>query len=567
MLRKLLLKQKMRTIIAGLCIMACTLATILIAISTINSKSMLNTTSYLHSYQNYAHIISEIEHSYLNQKVAILEYLLDSNESSLPTIEEKNKLICDYIDEYNSTEYDEEEEERLVNEMSSAYYEYYELITQVIEATQAGTPLTEQQSLKLKTLEETVFEKLQTIDELLVLWGTNDMASTESKAKSTSNLTLLFFGIGLLFFSSTCIIVIRLFNLEVSSIITALNSVSNGDLTINLPVENNTEFDQMKVHLNQTIQNFLTIVNELKTESNNIEAQSNLLSDGSNELSASITNITESIRTVRTATEAQACDIEETVSVLDTFSETMTEFTANIEQLNENSNELSDIATTSTSNMDTLSTSFTDIDSIIKAFIQKIELLNTAINEISSITTFINSISAQTNLLALNASIESARVGEAGKGFAVVASEIGSLAEQSKIASNNISNLIGQIAADTAIIMKDSTKVQSKLTDSMNTIDNSLTSFKPMFVLLDEIILKINALSTSSNRMTEEKDLIYNKIRQTADLAIEITASSDEIEAPLNEITQISQDVASSSTELHDLTTTLDQKITQFKTI
>lgn len=565
MLRKLLSKQKMRTIIAALSIFGCAFAVLLIAISTTNSKSMLNTTTYLHSYQNYSHIIAEIEESYLRQKVAIIQYLLDANDHWLTVIEEENKRICDNIDEYNSTEYDEEEEERLVNEMSSAYYEYYALVTKA--NTHGGTGLTKEETLTLTTLETTITEKLQNIDDLLILWGNQDMASTEANSHRTIRLNLIIFGICALLFSSFSITTIHLFKLEVNEIISALNNVSNGDLTISIPVIGNTEFDQMKLHLNQTITNFSSIINGLQMESNHIEEQSDLLSAGSNELSASIANITDSITTVRTATEAQASDMEETVSVLDTFSEAMTEFNTNIQQLNLNSAELSDIATKSTGKMDTLSTSVTDINSMIHAFIQKIEALNTAINEISSITTFINSISAQTNLLALNASIESARVGEAGKGFAVVASEIGALAEQSKIASNNISNLIGQISADTTIIMQDSTHVQSKLSDSMNTIDDSLNSFKPMFVLLDKMIGKINELNSSSERMTDEKDIIYNKIRQTENLAIEITTSSDEITVPLAEITKISHDVATSSTELHDLTTTLEQNIKQFQTL
>ncbi|MDO5519638.1 MAG: methyl-accepting chemotaxis protein [bacterium] len=555
----------MRTIIAALSIFGCAFAVLLIAISTTNSKSMLNTTTYLHSYQNYSHIIAEIEESYLRQKVAIIQYLLDANDHWLTVIEEENKRICDNIDEYNSTEYDEEEEERLVNEMSSAYYEYYALVTKA--NTHGGTGLTKEETLTLTTLETTITEKLQNIDDLLILWGNQDMASTEANSHRTIRLNLIIFGICALLFSSFSITTIHLFKLEVNEIISALNNVSNGDLTISIPVIGNTEFDQMKLHLNQTITNFSSIINGLQMESNHIEEQSDLLSAGSNELSASIANITDSITTVRTATEAQASDMEETVSVLDTFSEAMTEFNTNIQQLNLNSAELSDIATKSTGKMDTLSTSVTDINSMIHAFIQKIEALNTAINEISSITTFINSISAQTNLLALNASIESARVGEAGKGFAVVASEIGALAEQSKIASNNISNLIGQISADTTIIMQDSTHVQSKLSDSMNTIDDSLNSFKPMFVLLDKMIGKINELNSSSERMTDEKDIIYNKIRQTENLAIEITTSSDEITVPLAEITKISHDVATSSTELHDLTTTLEQNIKQFQTL
>ena len=64
---------------------------------------------------------------------------------------------------------------------------------------------------------------------------------------------------------------------------------------------------------------------------------------------------------------------------------------------------------------------------------------------IGEIISTVNDVTDQTNLLALNAAVEAARAGEYGKGFGVVAAEIKSLAEQSRQATQQVSQILGDI--------------------------------------------------------------------------------------------------------------------------
>ena len=80
---------------------------------------------------------------------------------------------------------------------------------------------------------------------------------------------------------------------------------------------------------------------------------------------------------------------------------------------------------------------------------ERILILNEQSSQVGEIIASVTEIAAQSKLLALNASIEAARAGEHGRGFGVVAKEIGSLAEQSRAATAQVKNILGQIQAGT----------------------------------------------------------------------------------------------------------------------
>lgn len=87
------------------------------------------------------------------------------------------------------------------------------------------------------------------------------------------------------------------------------------------------------------------------------------------------------------------------------------------------------------------------------------QALYAAAQAMGRVLELITKITQQINLLALNATIESARAGEAGRGFAVVANEVKNLANQAKLATEEIAREIdgirgasgGMVAALSAI--------------------------------------------------------------------------------------------------------------------
>lgn len=160
--------------------------------------------------------------------------------------------------------------------------------------------------------------------------------------------------------------------------------------------------------------------------------------------------------------------------------------------------------------------------------VEVIEKLTAKVEEVQGFIGDIINISSQTNLLALNASIEAARAGDAGKGFVVVADEIRHLSEQTKDASNNITNIINELNEDTK--------------RANESIENSVASVKKQNELIEETRNKFE-------RVDEEVRNLVSSIKNVEATIRDITDSTNTISDNISQLSAASQEVAASSTE------------------
>ena len=289
---------------------------------------------------------------------------------------------------------------------------------------------------------------------------------------------------------------------------TVIDRMASGDLTARFSDNANGDVLFLAQNLNQALHNLTDLMLAISSKVDTVDELSEEMPDRMQAMESNASLILSSIEDMRTGARNQVNKVEESSLLMDGIAKSSNAMKTEADDIHQTAQLGVSKSEVGIEQIEGLHAGMKEIRTIADSTYEAMNVLRTRSTEISQILQIIKSIAAQTNLLALNAAIEAAQAGESGRGFSVIAKEIRQLAEEAKVSTSKIEELVVGVQSDT----QSTSQLFSKMNDEIRTSESISKAALETFQEISEYYRKTYSKSeqisgTTLQQIQEIKDV------------------------------------------------------------